>query len=249
MAKKNNDTIFNDFLADLKAINPKVEEILADEKVSAKLKDSVLARSEFSSQMDALKQRETEVNNYLAAEKQKIDGWQQWYGETSQQTAQMADALKKYEEEFGPLEQNGGKRPQNNGFSAEEFDKEMQRREGVYVQVMSDLADLKMEHRDRFKEKLDTGSVLKIAGEKGIPLDLAYKVFVAEKEEALQKSDFEEKLKSAREEGRKEALAAHNLPVVDSAPAQTHVLDYKDVHRNSADRVSAAVAAWRNRTT
>lgn len=251
MAKKS-DAAYEAFLADLKAINPQIEEIIKDEKVSSKLRDGVLARSEFSSQMDTLRQERDQMNDYLEKEKQKILGWQKWYGEVTQSVSSMQEKLERYAEEYGDLDDAGQRREaKKHGMTVEEFNealgKELQKRESAYLKFMDDLSDLKIEHRERFKEKLDTDAVYKIAGEKNLPLGVAYDVFIADRVKEQNAKDVEEKIAAARKEGYQEALSKHNLPVLDSKSEMTHVLDAKDVPASHQDRVKAAIDGFYNK--
>lgn len=249
MAKKDKDTIYQEFLADLKALNPEIEKVL-DEKVTSKLKESVLARADYSASMDALKKEREDLQTYLAAEKQKIDGWQTWYGNATTEFAQMAKEVQAYRDEFGELNTADKRRAAAQaGLTPEQFEQklneELQRRETAYMKFMDDLSDLKMEHRERFKERLDTSAVYKIAGEKSLPLDVAYDIYIADRVEADRKTAYEADMKKAREEGAREALAKHNLPVVPStSDIRVHTLDAKDVPTTSRERVSAAVSAF-----
>jgi hypothetical protein len=252
MARKSKDTIYQEFLAELKAINPKIEEVLADERVSTKLKESVLARADYSQSMDDLKTSRAEMESFLAAEKQKIAGWQEWYTKSSTEYTTTVDKLKRYQEEFGDLDDAGQRREAaKHGLTPEEFEQklgaELTKREAAYLKFADDLTDLKIEHRQKFGEKLDTGALYKIAGEKSLPLDVAYNVFIADKEAELRKKDFDEQLTKAKEEGAREALAKHNLPVLSNDSSVVHVLDVKDAPRSSNDRVSAAVAGFMSR--
>lgn len=250
---KSNDTIYSEFLADLKAINPKVEELLADEKVSSKLRESVLARADYSSKMDEVAKTRKDMDTYLAQERQKIDGWQKWYGDATKEVATVAEQLERYREQFGELDpQQQRQVARQAGMTTEQFDAQINKRlmeefnkhNSAIAKFANDLTDIKIEHRERFKERLDTDSLYKIAGEKNLPLDVAYDVFIADRVEALDKSNRADELKRAREEGAREALAQHRLPTLTSAPTMTHVLDVVDAPRTSTDRVKAAVASY-----
>ena len=252
MARKSNDDLFNSFLADIKAIAPGIEELVKDEKVAAKLKESVLARADYSSQMDELKKARTEMESFLATEKTKIDGWVKYHTEAQQQYATVEDKLKKYVEEYGELDDNEQRREaKNHGMTKEDFEKalgtELQKREAAYLKFADDLTDLKIEHRQKYGERLDTDALYKIAGEQNLPLTSAYTIFTADKNEALRKKEFDDAIKKAKDEGAREALSQHNIPQVPSNPDYVHVLDHKDAPRTERDRVSAAVSDFLGR--
>lgn len=252
MAKKDKDALYTDFLADLKSVVgddkwTAVEEgLVKNEKASAKLKDSVLARSEFSRAMDELDTARKEFQQFQATEKQKIDGWQKWYGETSQDFATASDQLRQYKETYGDLDDRSQRREAAKvGLTPEAFEKrlneEIQKHDVAALRFVDDLTDVKIEHRDRFKEKLDTDAVYKLAGEQGIPLKVAYNLFIADRVEDQRKTQYTEDIKKAREEGANEALAKHNLPVMSSHSDIVHTLDAQNPLTNPRERVSAAV--------
>lgn len=250
---KNKDAAYEAFLADLKAINPAIEEIIKDDKVSAKLREGVLARAEFSSNMDQLEADKKLFGQEVNEARTKIAGWQKWYGDTSQQFAGTADELQRYRDAYGELDADGKRKvAQQVGMSAADFEKrlgeELQQREVGYLKFTDVLTDIKMEHRDRFKEKLDTNALYKIAGEKNIPIDVAYGVYIADRVEDLNKASMKEELQKAREEGAREALAKHNLPNISSNSEMVHVIDVKDAPQGSNARVAAAINGFLNRT-
>lgn len=253
MAKKSKDALYEEFLADLKSLigdDTKwagVEEaLLKNDKASSKLRDGVLAKSEFSSQMDALSARETEVNNYLAQERAKIEGWQTWYGTVTQEVAAKDKELNAYKTAYGNLDTNEQHREAaKHGMTKEDFESELnktlQSRDMNNLKFVDDLTDLKIEHRDRFKEKLDTTAVYKIAGERQLPLDAAYKEYISDRVETLRKTEYEEAIKRAKEEGAAEALSKHNLPILNTSSEYVHFLDSKAPLATEKERVSAAV--------
>jgi len=254
MAKKDKDAIFTEYLAELKdAIGEdkwaSVEEnLIKNEKASAKLRDGVLARSEFSSQMDALRKEREEFTGYQNAEKQKIAGWQKWYGDVSKEAADLQSTVRAYRDAYGEIED--GQPKVKPGMSQEDFDKrvaeEMQRYSSAAVKFADDLTDIKLNHRDKFKESLNTDEVIKIVSERNIPLKLAYKEYISDKVEAQNKEEFQVAIKKAREEGAQEALSKHNLPNIDNSPTiRPHAVDAMNQPTAAKDRVAAAVRAFR----
>lgn len=248
MAKKN-DAAFDAFLADLKAIAPGIEDLIKDDNVKTKLREGVLARAEFSTQMDALKTERETFANEVAEARNRIAGWQKWYGETSQQIVGIQDELTKYKTEYGELDGATQKKVAGaQGLTVDEFNKRLQeeinKRDIAALKFADDLTDIKIDYKDRFKEKLDTAAVYKIAGDKGVSLDVAYDIHIADKVEAQRTKNVEERIKQAREEGAREALTQHNLPILSNTSDVTHVLDVKDAPRTDRDRVSAAVAGF-----
>lgn len=247
MAKKDKDTIFKDYLAELEAINPALKDILADEKVSTKLKEGVLARSDYSQQMDALKaERETFAAEITEA-RTKIQGWQKWYGDVTTEVAATQEQLKAYKDAYGDLDSQQQRQvAQQAGFTKDEFEKrlneEIGRRDVANLKFADDLTDIKIDYRDRFKEKLDTSAVYKIAGERQCDLTTAYNVHIADRVEEARKAELKETIKKEREDAVQEYASKHNLPVVPSTSDLVHSLDIKDAGKTQGERVAAAIA-------
>lgn len=250
MAKKNNDAAYEQFLADLKAINPAVEELIKDDKVSAKLKESVLARSDYSSAMDALRTERETFATEVAEARQKIEGWQKWYGQTSQEVASVQKKLKAYEDAYGEIEAGDTKNVAKRiGVSKEELSEVLEARTREHdlaaIKFADDLTDIKIDFKDRFKDKLDTEAVFKLAGERQVDLRTAYDIHIADRVEKARSEEVEARIKREREEAVSEYAAKHNLPVVPSTSAVgTHVLDAKEVATTPQGRVAAALQGY-----
>ncbi len=252
MAKKNSDTIFKEFLADLESINPAIKEILADEKVSTKLRDGVLARADYSSKMDEFRTSQESFATEVAEARQKIEGWQKWYGDTSTQVATIQKKLTQYEKTYGDLEDdNTGHAAKRMGVSKEELETVIEERnrarDVAALKFADDLTDIKIDYRDRFKEKLDTEAVYKIAGEKGIDLNTAYNLHIKDRVEELRNKDVEDRIQKARDEAVSEYASKHHLPTVDHRSDMTHVLDVQNPANTQQTRVAAALANFSKR--
>src|SRR5262249_13919500 len=109
------------------------------------------------------------------------------------------------------------------------------------------LTDIKIDYKERFKEKLPTQDVLKIAGEKNLSLDLAYKEFISDRVEKQREDDVKAQIEQAKKDAVAEFATAHNLPIVPSHSDVTHVLDYKNVASDPAGRISGAVKDFMTR--
>ena len=127
----------------------------------------------------------------------------------------------------------------------EQLDQELRKRDELAIRFADVLTDLKMEHKDRFKERLDTQSLTQYAMQRGLPIDAAYRELVAPQVEKQREAELEDRIKRAREEGEREALSRHNLPMVADPTRPVHVLDARDTAKTDArSRVTAAVADW-----
>lgn len=253
MAKRDKDAAFKEFLADLQSINPAFEDLLKDEKVSAKLKEGVLARSDYSSQMDSLRAERENFANEVAEARQKIEGWQKWYGDTSREVASTHDKLKQYEELYGALEADGNNRraATRMGVSKDELETMLAERERqrdiAALKIADDLSDIKIDFDRRFKETLDTTDVYRIAGERQVDLKTAYNIHIADRVKEQETEALKVQIKREREEAVAEYAAAHKLPVLDNRTDMTHVLDVKDTPNTPQGRVAAALVNFGKR--
>lgn len=247
MAKKSKDAIFQEYLAELEAINPAIKDILADEKVSAKLREGVLARADYSQNMDAFREQREQFASEVEEARKRIEGWQKWYGEASTTVANTQEQLKAYQDAYGELDTRTQRRVAHEaGYSKEEFEKRLQeeinKRDVANLKFADDLTDVKLDFRERFKEALNTEDLYKIAGERGVDLKTAYNSYISERVEEQRKQEVEDRVKREREDAVKEYASKHNLPIIDSRPDVTHVLDAKDAPKTQHDRVAAALA-------
>jgi hypothetical protein len=245
MAKKSD--AHEQFLADLIAAVPEiqrpyVEEALKADTVSRLLRDSVLNRSDYSRQSDSLAEERRAFEAEVAEARRRVAGWEEWYATSTQELANAQARIAELETS-SPTTPD----PLTADFvSRDEITKQLQERDRYAIAFADLLTDLKIEHRDRFKEKLDTTALTQFAQRRGIPLDAAYPLFVADRVEVQRTKDLEERVKREREDAVKEYASAHRLPV-SPGPSEPHVLDTREnVSGDSRDRVRAAVAAWNN---
>lgn len=250
MAKKDKDALFNDYLAELKAINPQLEEVLKDEKVSAKLREGVLARADYSSSMDQLRAERENFEAQVAEARAKIEGWQKWYGDTSTEFAKSQEKLDAYRKTYGDLD--GNQPPARQNFlTREDFDKDFatrsQQRELSAMKFADDLTDIKIDYRERFGERLNSTDIYNLATSRGVDLVTAYNLYIGDRVREQQKAQFDEAIKQAREEGARDFASAHKLPIVPSSSDITHYVDVKDTPKTARDRIAAALSDFTKR--
>lgn len=250
MAKKQQEEAYEAFLSDVLATVPEDRRAAAEELLRHdKVREGVMGRAEISRQAQQLADARKQLDADLADARTKIKGWEDWYAAESAKVGAREAKLQRYQDTYGDLDGDGNGTKPTKFVSAEDFDKRLHetigQRDAAAIEFADVLTDLKFEHRDRFKERLDTAALLKLAGEKNLPLRAAYREFVAEKVETLRKTEMDEAVKHAREEGAREALAKHNLPVIPaSAPVLPIDFGSKDIPRTHKDRVAAAVEDW-----
>lgn len=248
MAKK---SAFDQFLAEVLDSVPAdrreaFEETLKDEKVSKAVSERVLARSDYSNKMDKVAEDRAQMEAYLKGENAKIQGWAQWYEGVVASDAERQKQLDTYKSTFGDLEP--GAKGSTKFMTDEQFrtsmDKELAVRDANAIKFADLLTDLKIEHKAEFGKRLDTDALIKYATDNGLPLTAAYDRFTYEARSEKQEAAVTKRIEEAKAEGAREALSNHKLPY-SSGPLEPHVLDIqKDVPKNRADRVSAAVADW-----
>jgi hypothetical protein len=247
---KKSDAALDKFLADCVATLPEekraaAEEIFNVDGVKTKLKDGLLAREDYSRNMDDLstsrQQLEAQIAEVNTMHRRNVD----WYASANQEYATTKQKLGQYETAYGQLD--GTATPPKNYMTKEELtamlDEQLTPRDANAIDVADVLTDLKIEHRERFKEKLDSRALIKFATERRLPLDVAYNQYVTPKAEELRKTEFDAALAAARVEGATEALSKHNLPVL-SQPAESFSYETNaDTPKDHRARVSAAVAS------
>lgn len=190
---------------------------LENETFANELAEGVMRKDEFSRNMDSVNARAQELD--------------EWYNKTAlpayQTNLSGIETLRKYEQTYGPLEVAGPANSGNNGATMDadkilqQVDERLKARDVAVVALQKDIADMTFDYYQKFGEKLDLDEVENLSRKTGLPARQAYKEYISPKLEARQKTEFEEKLKQAREEGYRDAVSKHHLPV-DSTPREQH---------------------------
>lgn len=247
---KSNDAAVDAFLADVIATIPEdkrdaFKEALTD-GAKSKLREGVLARSDYSRQSDELRKEREAFNATVAEANRNIDGWKDWYKQTATETASMKERLEKYSDTYGDLDEGVKNKKPSLDLDAvnKNIDERLKDRDAAAIGFADQLTDLKIDHWNKYKEKLNTADLLKICDADKVNLTQGYKTLTAEREETARKKEFDDAVKSAREEGAKEYASKHNIPF-SPAPTGPSVMDAftnKDIPRTHRDRVSAAIS-------
>ena len=221
-----------------------VQGVFRDETVAAQLRDAVLARSDYSRTRD-------EVDREIAEARSTIKEWQDWYAQEVEQSAVRTEQLTQYKELYGDLDETDRtpKARKDDEMAKPVIDQDalnqtLAQRDQMAMQFADLLTDLKIDHRDRFGERLDTSSLMEYANKHQVSLKEAYRELVAPKEQAKAEADLAQKIAAAREEGRQAVLSEHKLPV-GPPRREPHYMDIgKDAPRDQRTRVGNAVAAF-----
>ena len=165
------------------------------------LEDSVMMRSDYSRQSDALKAEKQKTADYYT----QLTNWYQEqeaaYGARSAAQPIGEDVNKR----FADLEKR--------------HKEDQQRTEQVFIGLLSDGMELASQHAVEFKERLDTAALKKIAQEKSLTLRQAYDELVGPRRLQAQENSFNERLKQAREEGAREFASRNKIPI-DTTPRE-----------------------------
>jgi len=250
------------FLADVLKNVPEdkkqvVEEALGMEAVSKELESGYSRQSDYSRKMDELRSARDQAQQEIVYQQGAVDAersrYVDWYeGANKDYTAAM-EKLNAYKDEYGDLEAGEGKEPtvaslpsnaltreEHSQILAEQFD----RHDRQAIQFADILTDLKLEHNQRFTEKLDTAKLFDHVQKSGLPIQAAYQDLISDRVQKAQDEKIQEQIKQAREEGMMEGRSQAQLPVRPDS-SSPRPLDGLDKESTSEDRVNAAASAWR----
>jgi hypothetical protein len=201
--------------------------LASNEKVSPKIQ-AVLktAQDDYNAQVGRVRALDEEVAKQKAASGDIQGRYHSWWTDTliPELRKRGFEVTDKGEVSFTPKNGNGagdGMDPDMSKFmTREDFVKASQEQSSRFGVAMQDGLAIATSHVMKFKEPLDTRALDKFCEGKQFPsLEAAYNEYVRPRVEEQQKTQLEAQLKQAREEGAKDALSRHNLPV---APAPEH---------------------------
>ncbi len=179
---------------------------------------------EYKGKLTEAEKRAKEVNDWYASNGKPAYDW----------ALANQKKLKDYEDLYGPIESGGDRRAaaQVAGMTQEQVaafvEQREKQRDVAYVSMAKDIARASGEHLSRFKETLDIDAVEKLALERGLSFGQAYQAMVAPRVEEQRNTEIEARVKAAREEGARDALSKHRLPM-DTKPREPHpIFDRKE---------------------
>lgn len=207
-----------------------VLQVVGHEKVSKQLGDDVMRHSDYSREMDKLREQEGKL-----ARQQKE--WETWYNTDALPAFNRAQAnasrLKQFEETYGSLDgSDDGRRP--NGAPTGDFitkkDAEtyMRTLEQNMLQVTKKAVGYASKHLHEFGTPMDVEALERIAIERKLNIDQAYEELTRDSRAHLTESQKQaadkkrqDDLDAAREEGRREVRTQLRVPI-DTAPKTPH---------------------------
>jgi len=236
-----------------------------NEKFSKKLGDELMTRSDYSRAHDDLKKQLT------AFEEQK-EAWKKWAGEVDavvkQREAEAVQAraqLNAYKETFGDLSGGTGGNGSGDGkaaaaaaFDPNQFQAALnQQFQALQTRLLGTVVDTAKVQGDYFQTfgkpmtPAEVDELAKTAASQNRPIMDVYRDYVAPKIAEKNTVEWEAKLKQAREDGAKDALSKHQIPVDASPKGPSPFLSKVQTDQKTAtnpqtesERRNAFVAAW-----
>ena len=185
-----------------------------------------MLKADYSREKNKLADERKKAEAESRAYNEKITEWAQANYTTIEQAKKVYGDYEKYRQTFGDL--NGDQIPKAPppGMTPEQIAKLFEERETRLRQDMGkgllDTAYVLAEHQRRFKEVPDIEEINRAIQEKqeeyakaGQPLSVrqAYELYSAPRLKEISDRDVEAKIKAAREEGARDALSKHRLPM------------------------------------
>lgn len=191
-----------------------VLEALKDEAVQKTFKDGFKALPDYSRDLDSVRDR---TKAETAAEVEgKYSDWYKQADAAYKHNLTIAEDYEKYQELYGSIDGNGNQ-PDARYLTQEQLDKRLnelfQARDKAYIGLQKQMARIVSEHVSKFNEPLDIDALEKLALDRGVDLPTAYQSYIQPRVEKANTEEWEAKLKTAREEGAREAMSRHNVPI------------------------------------
>ena len=205
-----------------------ISEALGDDTVAKAFKDGFVETPTHHSTLDRMK---GEWEGRATKAETEAASVRDWYAKTAKpafdQFGTLTQQLQAYQQTYGAIDGAGDVRraAEATGLTKEQvkeiIDAERAQQNQGVVSLMKDMAVVTSDYQQRFKEPVDVDALEAFAIKSGLPLRQAYKEFIAPKVEEQRNSEFDAKLKAAREEGARDALSKHQLPI-NTQPKEAH---------------------------
>lgn len=191
--------------------------VFGSEAVTKKLGEDLMLRPEFSRRMDELTKKEKSYETWYQDVLKTTE-------ENKKTVAEYESLVKQYQQQYGEIE-GGTRMIASPTFDEkkirEEYDNRLKQLESNTLGLFKTGLKIATKHLKEFDEVLDTDALAKFAVENNLSLEAAYDKFVSPRVQEKQSKEWEEKLRLAREEGAKDALSKHHLPL-DTKPSTPH---------------------------
>lgn len=197
---------------------------LGNETFGKAIEDGFMLNADYTKGKQALTAEQRTIQEKYANDYKVLQAWAAQHQVTVEQAQRITGEYQKYRDTYGVLD--GNQQQQQNGHStgltADEVRKLLEEREqsifGRTATVLKDVQHVSSQHFKRFKEPLDVDAFDEFVGiarkaDPNISIRAAYEQYAAPKLEEMREAEMAAKLKAAREEGRKEAMSQHRIPI------------------------------------
>jgi len=227
-----------------------VKKALTRDEVQGRLADTVLHQKDYRRQTSELRKKEEElskkdqqITEFYNRQLQIVQENQKFVDDLQKRAAAAEQAAAAYRAQYGEVEGAPVPKPPepaHDVVTREEMQKYLEQVQKDGLIVMQQMSTLASKHYAEFKEALDTRQLTELARSQGKDLESAYENMVRERREEAQQASFAEKLKVAREEGRKEAMSQVRYP---SIPTPTEMTPIRI--RETMTPEQTATPAWK----
>jgi hypothetical protein len=190
-----------------------VDQVLANEKVA----NAFVPRPEYSRSLNEATEK---YNGLVQQNEQYYKTEAQRAAENQNKVNEALQQAQRYRDLYGELDPGTTQRTvqtpaidESKFISKADYDAALQRIEGQSLFVIKEGLKASQDYYANFGKPLDIDALEKFAVEKKLPLNQAYREYVAPELEAKRNLSFEEKLKAARAEGAADALSRANSPI------------------------------------
>jgi len=189
-----------------------------------------MLKADYSKNKNEVAAERKKAEEEYAAKYTQLQEWAKQHGKTIEQAQAIYDKYQKYAATYGELQEDGTvKQTQTTPTLTPEqitklLDERDQRMTATTAGFLKSAFKLNTDHQKRFGDPLDIDDFETYITEQRkvdpqLGIDSAYRSYIEPKLEAKRTTDFEAKIKAAREEGAREALSKHKLPV-DAGPKE-----------------------------
>jgi len=214
-----------------------IEQALANDKFAKGVTEGVLRHDEYSRSLDSVR-----------AEKERLG---KWYDEAQTAHAQNLagiDALKKYQETYGALDDPKPVKTElpANVVTREDFEKSMKAMAQQTGKVIKAVTRAAADHLHRFGAPLDVDEFEKYMIDKDLDPDQAYKEYIAPRVTAKAEEDLKLRIERERKEAVQDYASKHQLPP-ESKPRESHPLfDQRKASEDARDDAKHSREAFVN---
>jgi hypothetical protein len=196
---------------------------LSNEQIADQVAEWGMLKADYSREKNAVAAEKKRLEDEYAAKYTQLQDWAKQNGKTIEQAQAIYDKYQKYVANYGELDGTPVQQANNTpSLTPEQLQKLLDEREqritGATANFLKSAFKLNTDHQKRFGDPLDIDAFESYITEQRkvdpqLGIESAYRAYIEPKLEAKRAAEFEEKVKAAREEGARDALSRHKLPV------------------------------------